>query len=249
MVDVLNDTFGGTVLYTPILDVLNCLVLLKIKGIENGLTWVSDHAYVDFPPIANNTFSLGTIDKVSGSPSDILSTGPNGGAADAITAAMDDVIDFAIKTVRQEAILASCLLIVWFVIVFVGICRAVILLYKGGDDGVYPGPTPHAKPPSLNFPSTSEKHDLDSFFTPNVVRVPTYEQATQVPLRARRQQRKQVQWTKLHLDSTSDSANQGEQQCFANFVDWLQPEGRDYGRRDWCSSRCRNSTSDPHSSF
>ncbi|KAK4988261.1 plasma membrane fusion protein prm1, partial [Elasticomyces elasticus] len=39
MVDALNVTFGGTILYEPILEVLNCLVILKIEGVEKALTW------------------------------------------------------------------------------------------------------------------------------------------------------------------------------------------------------------------
>lgn len=77
--DALKDVFGGTILEKPVLDVVKCLIFLKIRGIENGLTWVSDHAHIDFPLLPNNTFSLGTISKVSGSEADILATGADGG--------------------------------------------------------------------------------------------------------------------------------------------------------------------------
>jgi hypothetical protein len=166
---VLNETFGGTPLYTPVVDVLNCLVLLKVKGIEDGLTWVSDHAHIDFPLLPNDTFSLGTIQKVSGSEADILNTGPNGTAANEIADAVYHVTNMLAKTIRQEAIISTCMLLIWVVIALIGLCRAGFLMFKGGDDGTYQA---H---PNDAFGTFRESHEMDEFGLP---RVPTYEQAT-----------------------------------------------------------------------
>lgn len=162
MVKVLNVTFGGTILYEPILDVLNCLVILKIEGIEKGLTWVSDHAHVDFPLLQNDTFSLGTIQKVSGSSTDLLATGPNGTAADAVTGAVDHVITAVAKAIRQEAIISTCVLLIWVIIALIGIARSIFLLFKGGSYDVYPE--------SSHGPN--EKYEMR-----DIHQVPTYEQA------------------------------------------------------------------------
>ena len=173
MVDVLNVTFGGTILYEPILDVLNCLVILKIQGIEKGLTWVSDHAHVDFPLLANDTFSLGTVQKVSGSQTDILAAGPGQGAADDISDAVVHVTNALVRAVRQEAIISTCVLLIWVIIALIGVGRAGFLFYRGGNDGTYQGPQPTSRstPPQ-------EKHELDDFLRQSPQRVPTYEQAT-----------------------------------------------------------------------
>lgn len=173
MVDALNVTFGGTVLYEPILDVLDCLILLKIQGIENGLTWVSDHAHIDFPLLANDTFSLGTIQKVSGSQADLLSTGGNGTAADAISEAVYHVTNAIERAIRQEAIISSCVLLIWFLIALGGLGRAGFLMMRGGEGGVYDGP-----PRDKQTPPASEQHELDDFLQASLPRVPTYEQAT-----------------------------------------------------------------------
>ena len=168
VMDVLNTTFGGTVLYDPVLDVLNCLILLKIQGIEKGLTWVSDHAYIDFPLLPNDTFSLGTLSKISDSQTDILAAGPNNGATDAITGAVGHVIHFIQQSIQQEAIISTCVLLIWVIIALIGITRGLILMYRGGDDGLYDG-----TPPTSTGLAT-EKYELN-----NLPRVPTYEQATQ----------------------------------------------------------------------
>jgi hypothetical protein len=169
MIDVLNKTFGGTVLYEPILDVLNCLVLLKIQGIEKGLTWISDHAHIDFPLLANDTFSLGTLNKVSGSEADILATGPDGNAADAITGAVYHGTKAMYRAIRQEAILSTCVLLIYVLIALGGFIWAFIQMFKGGPDGVYVGPQPTNRGP----PPSGDKYELDE-----LPRVPTYEQAT-----------------------------------------------------------------------
>lgn len=166
----IKDFFHDTVLEKPVLDVVKCLILPKIQGIEKGLTWVSDHAHVDFPLIPDNTFSLGTIAKVSGSSADILATGPNGGAADAITAAVLDLTEFIAAGIRQEAIISACVVLIWVLIALIGIFRALFLMYKGGDDGTW-RPTQSATAGSPVVKGT-ELHDY-------LPRVPTYEQATQ----------------------------------------------------------------------
>ncbi|KAI7512478.1 hypothetical protein KC347_g2419 [Hortaea werneckii] len=178
MVDALNTTFGGTVLYEPILDVLNCLVLLKVEGIQKGLTWVSDHAHVDFPLLPNDTFSLGTIDKVAGSQKEILANAEgDGSAGDEITAALFHVISALYRAVRQETIISACVLLIWVLIALIGITRAVFLMFKGGDAGTYAGRQPNSRGLSPGDKRPHEDgHELDEFFARQ--RVPTYEQAT-----------------------------------------------------------------------
>jgi hypothetical protein len=155
-----------------VLDVLNCLVLLKVKGIEDGLTWVSDHAQIDFPLLPNDTFSLGTIQKVSGSEADILKTGVNGTAANDIADAVYHVTNALAKAIRQEAIISTCVLLIWVLIALIGLSRASFLMFKGGNSGTYQP----RQPQSDNFGDfRRDSHEMDEFGLP---RVPTYEQAT-----------------------------------------------------------------------
>lgn len=182
MMDVLNVTFGGTILYEPVLDVLNCLVLLKVQGIEKGLTWVSDNAQVDFPELANDTFSLGTLDKISNSSTSndsILATG-NNTASDEITSAVTFVTHAVAAAIRQEAIISTCVLMIWVLIVLIGFLRAGFLMTKNGGEEVYPMQT---LPPNKRGPSPEEIDHLHGFFPSeskesDASRVPTYEQAT-----------------------------------------------------------------------
>jgi hypothetical protein len=81
---------------------------------------------------------------------------------------MFDVTNFIQDGIRQEAIISACIVLIWFIIAMIGIIRALVLMFKGGDEGVYAGahPTGSGLPPG-------EKYELN-----DLGRVPTYEQAT-----------------------------------------------------------------------
>lgn len=178
MMDALNTTFGGTALYDPVVEVLNCLVLLKVKGIEDGLTWISDNAHITLPELPVDTFSNGVLQKIDGGNDSILATGPSNTATDDISAAVTHVTNLIAKAIRQEAIISTCVLIIWFIIFLIGFIRAAFLMIRGGNDGLYRSDAP--KNPDGNNDS-HQMDNLDGFFPKNTstetARVPTYEQA------------------------------------------------------------------------
>ncbi|KAF2228213.1 hypothetical protein BDZ85DRAFT_13200 [Elsinoe ampelina] len=134
MMKGLNVTFGGTPLYDPVLEVLNCLVLLKVQGISKALTWVSDNAYISFPEMPVDTFSLGALDSMSENGNNsLLATGPASGATDEISEAVLKVTRKLYSAIREEAIISTCILLIWFIIVLIGVIRSAFLLLKGGD--------------------------------------------------------------------------------------------------------------------
>ncbi|KAF2036209.1 hypothetical protein EK21DRAFT_96172 [Setomelanomma holmii] len=131
MSKTLNDTFGGTPLHDPIQDVLNCLIGLKITGIQKGLTWVQDNAHVSFPGVANNTFSLGALAEKSGSDSAAeLLADPNGKAKDEITEAVYHVIDTLMKGIQTEALISTALILIWLFTAIGGYVYAATQLFR-----------------------------------------------------------------------------------------------------------------------
>lgn len=134
MSTTLNTTFGGTVLYDPIKEVLNCLIGLKIESFQKGLTWIQDHAHVQFPGVANNTFSLGALAEKSGSGSaaELLSN-PNGKAKDEITEAVMHVIEKLMSGIRQEALISTALVLIWLFIALGGLSYAAFHLFRRDD--------------------------------------------------------------------------------------------------------------------
>ena len=154
---VLNETFGGTILYDPIMEVLNCLILLKIAGVQKGLTWVSDHAHIDFPLLQNDTFSLGAMAaladdnkddptgsaKAKGSASSFLAS-PQSSTTDEVTSTVNSLATGIQKGIRQEALISTVIICLYLLIVLIAFIRA-LMLWFGRDKtrGEGGGPDPY----------------------------------------------------------------------------------------------------------
>jgi hypothetical protein len=146
---VLDEAFGGTILFDPIKEVLNCLVLLKVAGVQKALTWVSDNAHIDFPLMANNTFSLGAVASLASDKdpkADSFLAQPGDAAKDKISAAVVRVTDRVANGIRTEALISTVVLLLWVAILLIGIIRALTLWFgrdktraEGGVGDAYHG--------------------------------------------------------------------------------------------------------------
>ena len=142
--DALNTTFGGTPLYAPITEVLNCLIGLKIAGIQKGLDWVSDNAQVNFPHLPNDTFSLGAVASIasdSRNASDSFLADPSSEATDKITNAVASMASKIASAIRQEAIISACVVLIWVIIVLIGALRAAFICFGRDKTRAEGGPT------------------------------------------------------------------------------------------------------------
>ncbi|CCD43609.1 putative plasma membrane fusion protein prm1 protein [Botrytis cinerea BcDW1] len=127
MTKALNVTFGGTILYKPIMGVFECLVGLKIAGIEKGLTWVSDNAHVEFPEFQPDVFSLGAAASLSNTTADDnFLANPATSTTDEITNAVVKVGKKLEAVIRQEALISTALVAIYFVIVLIGLVHVII---------------------------------------------------------------------------------------------------------------------------
>ncbi|KAK6535353.1 plasma membrane fusion protein prm1 [Orbilia ellipsospora] len=175
MHDGIQEIFGGTPLQDPIQNIFFCLVELKVKGIQKGLTWAHDHAQVSFPQFPNDTFSLGAATSVgpdvNGSASFLADTGSQ--AADKITEVVVQLADKYEHQLLIETYISCGLLGVWFLVCIIGGTRVGFLLMKRGKtraeggsrgltgDGRPPAFTERAEPIAPVFPQFSEKSDTD----------------------------------------------------------------------------------------
>lgn len=127
MGDALNATFGGTILYDPIKEVLNCLIGLKIAGVEKGLTWVSDHAQVTLPEFDTNVFSRGAAASIASNSSatDSFLSSPGSAASDDITGAVIKVSTKLKEAIKEEVFISLALVGVYVLIVLMGLGRVL----------------------------------------------------------------------------------------------------------------------------
>lgn len=129
MSTALNQTFGGTILYGPITEVLNCLIGLKIAGIEAGLTWVTDNAHVTFPEFRTDVFSQGaaaSISNSSSSPTDSFLSSPGTVSTDDITSAVVKVTNKLAAGIQIEAAISGFVVGCWLLVVLIGAIRVLI---------------------------------------------------------------------------------------------------------------------------
>jgi hypothetical protein len=179
MSTALNETFGGTILYDPITEVLNCLIGLKIAGIESGLTWVTDNAHVTFPTFRSDVFSLGantSIANSSSTPTDSFLSSPGSGTTDDITNAVTKVTTKLAQGIQIEAAISGFIVCLWLLVVLIGGIRVLIAMHshdrtraEGGAAGGYasdapPVGQPHEHQGFEEAQYQQQKHDPSSNF-------------------------------------------------------------------------------------
>jgi hypothetical protein len=144
----ITSAFGGTPLEEPVKQIVNCLIEIKVRGIEKGLTWVHDHAHVTLPLLPNNTFSVGAAKSI-GSDAD---SGADSFLSDTSSKATDKITDVIVKLsnrmkeqIQTEAYISGALVGVWLLLCIVAAVRTGLMLMtpsKGrgeGGDKVFTG--------------------------------------------------------------------------------------------------------------
>lgn len=187
---VLNATFGGTILYDPITEVFNCLIGLKIAGIQSALTWVEDHAHVSFPQLPNDTFSIGAVASIAGNSSADSSflASPGDATADKISTAVVRVTNNLLDDIKTEAVISTVVIGIWLFIVLIGILRAMFLWFgrdkTRGEGGAqnYDASSPTNGHRSISAPIDFISDNQDRFKSANTsfVEVPL-DDARQIP--------------------------------------------------------------------
>lgn len=146
MSEGIDKLFGGTPLEKPIEDVLDCLVTLKIQGIQKGLTWANENAHITFPLLANDTFSVGASDSIlpqSESAESFLAD-PDSKATDKITNAVVKLTAKWRDMLLEEAIISLCILGIWFICAIIALTRLALNWFSNETPRGVGGPAAYA---------------------------------------------------------------------------------------------------------
>lgn len=143
--EVINATFGGTPLYSAVTGIFDCVVELKVESVQKGLTWAHDNAYISLPQLPNNTFSIGATNSVN--TGDSFLSDPGSTTSNQITEVVSDVVNKVKEGIETEAKISGALVLLWFLLIFMGVLRALMLCVKrervrgngGGQENVVPG--------------------------------------------------------------------------------------------------------------
>ena len=161
MTKALDKVFGGTPLEDPVKEVINCLIGIKIAGIQKALTWVHDNAHINFPLLANDTFSLGAAKSISNDTpnSDSFLADPTSSAKDEISDAVVSLVEKIESGIRTEALISLFIILLWVFICFIGCCRGGFMILRpskgraeGGQHyGADPATESHRAVSDFNF--------------------------------------------------------------------------------------------------
>lgn len=120
LVSTLNFTFQGTILYEPAIAVMDCVLLLKIQGIEGGLTWVHNQAHIELPLIPSTILNLSSTDQ-----SVIMQRGSDA-TSSLLEKAMTKVMQSWQSSMKREIFIITILLGIWSFVVLCGLLRVIL---------------------------------------------------------------------------------------------------------------------------
>ncbi|KAI0390999.1 hypothetical protein F5Y17DRAFT_33496 [Xylariaceae sp. FL0594] len=129
----ITTVFGDTLFSSLAKEVVRCLLGLKVEAVQRGLTWVHDHAHVDFPTFPDDIFSVGANSSITGD-SDLTTflASPSSVTSDEITGAVEHVTTWLRNQIIQEALISTGLLLIYIVVVLLGMMRAMYVLMTPG---------------------------------------------------------------------------------------------------------------------
>ncbi|TGJ81329.1 hypothetical protein E0Z10_g7446 [Xylaria hypoxylon] len=157
----INIAFGDTLFKDLAKDVVRCLLGLKVESVQKGLTWVHDHAHINFPMFPNNIFSVGAGDSIkSDSGLTTFLASPSSVTTDEITGAVEHVTDWLRNQVIQQALISTGLLLTYIVVVLLAMMRAMYVLMT-------PSKHSFADMQSPPYPTTRRSSGESSAFEPS----------------------------------------------------------------------------------
>jgi methyl-accepting chemotaxis protein len=155
----LRDALGETAFRDAAAEVIRCIIGLKIEAVQKGLTWVHDHAKVEFPLFPADVYSMGASDSISGD-SDLTTflASPSSVTTDEITGAVLQVTTWLHNSIIQEALISTALLLVYILVVLIGVVYTLVK-YIGPGGTEMPRGVGGGEPTSYE---RTEAHSFDS---------------------------------------------------------------------------------------
>ena len=179
----LNASFGGTILYNPINTFIYCILGSKVSNLEQGLTWISQHAQLTLPTLYPNVLLLSnsSMDELV-SPITAAAVGSGSSSNSSGDGVVGILFDHFESAIRVERNFYAILLGVWLAFALFGVI--VVLWHSGGKDRyvAWRGPPTHQKGLAIfkswrwkkEYPSYSYDEDKEKEFrgtSPTVPRI------------------------------------------------------------------------------
>ncbi|KIR40320.1 plasma membrane fusion protein PRM1 [Cryptococcus deuterogattii 99/473] len=127
----LNASFGSTILYNPINTFIYCILGSKITNLEKGLTWISEHAFIDLPTFPSDILLLSN-DSMNEIAIPIAAAAVGSGDDNDDDGIVGTLISHFESALKVERIFYAILLGVWLALFLIGL--AVVIWHSGGRE-------------------------------------------------------------------------------------------------------------------
>ncbi|KAF8454549.1 hypothetical protein BGX38DRAFT_1249385 [Terfezia claveryi] len=141
----INQYVGGTMLEKPAVEIINCLVGLKIEALQEGLTWVHENAHISFPQIPADIFSIGALGSLNDDKSDSFLADPENASSDMITDTLFKMSKKWQEGLSTEAAISGGVVLIWVFVILIAVIRTGSLWW--GLDNVRGDGAPAGVPP------------------------------------------------------------------------------------------------------
>ncbi|KAJ6161150.1 hypothetical protein N7470_004546 [Penicillium chermesinum] len=135
---VLDDTWDDTIFSSFYHTLRNCTADVADE-IKSGLKWAQEHAKINLPTFPSNIFAAGANSALHDGSSDSFLSNPGDVTSDKISEVVTSVIHGLEEGLKFETYIALAILLIWFLIVLIGVARAMFLWWghdrNRGDGG------------------------------------------------------------------------------------------------------------------
>ncbi|WRT69250.1 uncharacterized protein IL334_006234 [Kwoniella shivajii] len=133
---VLNATFGGTILFNPINNFMYCILGSKIDNLEKGLTWISEHAHIDLPTLPSDILMLSpeSMNEIA-TPIASAAVGSNATPDGDDQGVVGSLITHFENALKAERTFYGIMLAMWVLLFLIGII--IVIWNSGGRDRYY----------------------------------------------------------------------------------------------------------------
>ncbi|CAI2172695.1 17893_t:CDS:2 [Funneliformis geosporum] len=127
-----QNTFGGVpILLTSVNQLVDCLILNKIEGIQAGLNFISENAFIGLPRVNEAVLSDINNDMnnfvVGQATNELVGSSNNDGE---IGGEIGKIFDAYEETLRSELLLFWCLISVWLIVIFMALIGVLWELFQ-----------------------------------------------------------------------------------------------------------------------
>ncbi|CAD6889871.1 unnamed protein product [Tilletia caries] len=135
--EAISDIFNNTILYSPVQNFLDCILIRKVEGIETALTWIHDNAHVSLARVNQDALTLddGGMNDLLNPISNLGRGVGNPGSSGASEPTVRRIVQGQLDSLRNQRNFFLIMLAVWAALALLGLAWMIGRMRKGRGVG------------------------------------------------------------------------------------------------------------------